>query len=102
MTDRVLERLTISAMSLLGVVFFLKQFNLSGWETPAVVAGVLLFIIITAIIGIIFKLGILPSMMISAFLDAAIMYLIYPKYALIMIIIGLILLMMVAWVSENL
>lgn len=85
-----LKALTAAAISFISTALVFKQFNLSGWENSAAIGGSLLFFVFAAIIGLVFKQDIIPSLIISSIITGFIMLFIWTVFGLFLIFFGLI------------
>ena len=82
-------RIAAIALSLILFAFAWRQFNITGWETFAIIGGILLFIVLLILIGRTFRLTILAAALVSLVLTAIIMWFVYPVFALALILIFL-------------
>lgn len=97
-----LKLLTAFAISLISTTLVYKQFNLPGWENSAAIGGSILFFVIAVIIGLVFKLGIIPSFIFSSIITGFIMLFILIVFGLFLIIFGFIgLLLLFAYENES-
>jgi len=76
------------AISLISTSLLYKQFNIPGWETSALLGGSILFLVITALIGYIFNLAIIPSMLFSSLITGFIMLFVLPIFGIFLVLFG--------------
>jgi hypothetical protein len=88
--ESALAKIAAFAISLISMAVSYKFFDISGWETYAYLGGSLLFFVIAVIIGVVFKIGLLPAMLVSAFITALVMGPVLVGVSLVMTIIALI------------
>lgn len=96
-----LTKLAAFAVSLLSFALLYKQFDLTGWETSAFAGGAILFFVIAVIIGKVFNVGIITSLLFSSILTAFIMWFITPTFSFVMIFVFFILLIIILAYLES-
>lgn len=91
-----LAKLAAFAVSMISFALAFKYANFQNWEIYAFIGGAVLFFVILAIIGSVFGLDLVPSVLVSAIITAFIMVFVSPTFAFIMILIffGLIMLVL--------
>ena len=91
-----LAKLAAFAVSMISFALAFKYANFQNWEIYAFIGGAVLFFVIAVIIGSVFTLELVPSLLISALITAFIMVFISATFTFIMILIffGLIMLVL--------
>ena len=72
------------AISSISIALLFKQLNLEGWETSAFIGGAVLFVVLAIVLGGVFKIDILPALLVSSLLTAFIFVFISTSFAIIM------------------
>lgn len=84
-----LTKLTACALTSISVALLLKDLHIQGWESGAFFGGAILFVVIGIILGSVFKIGILPSFLVSAILTAFIFLFITITFSIIMVVVAI-------------
>ncbi len=94
--------LTFFAISLIFTALIYKQLGLSGWETHAYLGGSVLWFIIAVILGKVFHLGLIRSLLISLLITGFIMLFVSLGFGIFLILSGfLILFLFLLYKSES-
>jgi hypothetical protein len=97
-----LKLLASFAISLISTSLIYKQFEIPGWESSALLGGSILFLVITILLGIIFDLAIIPSMLFSSIITGFIMLFILTIFGIFLVFFGFVgLIFIVAYESEE-
>jgi hypothetical protein len=97
-----LKLLTAFAISLISTSLIYKQFNLPEWEPSAFLGGSILFFVIAVILGKVFKIGLITSLVFSSIITGFIMSFISAIFGIFLLLFGLIgLILLFAYISEQ-
>ena len=101
--NHALKLLTAFAISLISTSLVYKQLNLPGWESSASLGGAILFFIITVILGKVFNMGIIKSLIVSFLITGFIMLFISTIFGMSLILFGIIfgLIILFIFISEH-
>jgi len=97
-----LRLLTAFAISLISSTIFYKTLNLPGWETSALLGGSILFFVVAVILGIVFKTGLITSLLFSAIITGFIMLFVYFIFGVFLLMFGFIgIILLFSYIEEK-